>query len=657
MRCYSVVLLLTTALMLAHTQHDAKAQVKKLDAISRPLPRTDGASFVSKAELELRRQRRRSELSLEKRRRSEQSGRGGCNPSCVTAQTALLNGSEFIFAANSGYLFFDRDNGLERMRPSESMTPELVSTRNFDSMAEQGSRLYAEWVDGAWHSDDDGESWAQDVDIFSTSIAAGDSLIVGGTIDGKIYISKDGGESWSQISFPAGPGNPIFEIAVRRNVIVFAFAFEDTYVFSQNAGEDWFIVQSDPSFFWSDEDYLYTYFIAGTDVIRKSEDASSWEMGPTPGSLGLPFGFYRNPFATAVIQLSLVWYLIEGETVWRGITIPDGEIINDATFGSDGRLYAATNDAIRFSTDPLYDPDDDPPAMPTGELSTNNLMVEIVEADTATTSFSITNTGTVPLPFAIETQSSFLSLNPDTGRVAVGGSQRIDVRLNVAGLPSGTYEANINVEFGSERETINLTLTLSRSAGTVAPTEIVVTMAEDTLRTENVTISSTGVLPLTFSARTTEPWLTANPDSGEVAVGAQQDVIITISNSPLTESGTYEGVIEFVIGRDTVNVTVTLTQLSITATEDDPKLFETTLAVYPNPALHWLEIRPEIPTQTSGRLSIFDVLGREVLLIEAGNLPSMQTWRIKPKLPPGLYAIVLQMPRRRLVRPIVWLGR
>ncbi len=194
-------------------------------------------------------------------------------------------------------------------------------------------------------------------------------------------------------------------------------------------------------------------------------------------------------------------------------------------------------------------------------------------------------------------------------------------------------------------------------AGTVVPGDIAVTMGEDTLRTERVEVSNVGPRPLGYRVQTDQPWLTADPDSGTIAVGASQEVALSMVNSSFDASGIYEGAVTFYLGRDTVTVSVVLTQLSITGSEDAPEPKLASLEVYPNPARTSLELHLNLPHDAEGRLSIFDVLGREVLVLGERGYPRGQPWRIQPALSPGVYALVLQTNRRRLVRSFVWLGR
>ena len=87
--------------------------------------------------------------------------------------------------------------------------------------------------------------------------------------------------------------------------------------------------------------------------------------------------------------------------------------------------------------------------------------------------------------------------------------------------------------------------------------------------------------------------------------------------------------------------------------EDQPSTDFSLAGGYPNPFSNSLEIAFQTPAPGQVRLSIHDLLGREVAVLADGLLPAgihRASWSVEANLPPGVYTSVLATPRGRAIR-------
>ncbi len=87
--------------------------------------------------------------------------------------------------------------------------------------------------------------------------------------------------------------------------------------------------------------------------------------------------------------------------------------------------------------------------------------------------------------------------------------------------------------------------------------------------------------------------------------------------------------------------------------EEQPSVDFSLASGYPNPFSTGLEIAFQTPGPGPVRLSIHDLLGREVAVLFDGLLPAgihRVSWSVDGNLPPGVYTSVLATPRGRATR-------
>ncbi|MFT4603885.1 MAG: peroxiredoxin [Rhodothermales bacterium] len=87
--------------------------------------------------------------------------------------------------------------------------------------------------------------------------------------------------------------------------------------------------------------------------------------------------------------------------------------------------------------------------------------------------------------------------------------------------------------------------------------------------------------------------------------------------------------------------------------EDQPNADFSLATGYPNPFSSGLEIAFQTPSAGQVRLSLIDLLGREVAVLADGLLPAgihRVSWSVENGLPPGVYTSILTTPRGRATR-------
>jgi len=160
----------------------------------------------------------------------------------------------------------------------------------------------------------------------------------------------------------------------------------------------------------------------------------------------------------------------------------------------------------------------------------------------------------------------------------------------------------------------------------VDPTQIEVTLGLDEVTTEALTVSNMGPEGslLTFAISLTpaglNPWLQADPESGEVPAGQAMEVTLTIDSHGLA-TGTHVVRVTFSSngGRAAVPVTLHVTDFSGVADRLDVSKLSLAPAS-PNPFGAATAIAFALPQGSSARLGVYDLSGRLVRTLAAGNL-------------------------------------
>ena len=72
------------------------------------------------------------------------------------------------------------------------------------------------------------------------------------------------------------------------------------------------------------------------------------------------------------------------------------------------------------------------------------------------------------------------------------------------------------------------------------------------------------------------------------------------------------------------------------------------LSVWPNPTAGAASVRLEVPSASPVRVSVVDVLGREVAVLHDGRTSGAETWRTPSTLAPGVYTVLAEGARERV---------
>ena len=156
----------------------------------------------------------------------------------------------------------------------------------------------------------------------------------------------------------------------------------------------------------------------------------------------------------------------------------------------------------------------------------------------STRSFSIRRVGDGALDWTIATDQPWLTVNPTSGTTEFGADD-IDVTVSRAGLPLGTYEGGITINWGSGSAVIPVAM--ERAPPPAAPrlevTRSVIDFGNsDTADTFEV--SNSGGLALNWSVSSSEPWVSVAPSSGTEVGDDATTVNVTVSRGSLAD-GSY----------------------------------------------------------------------------------------------------------------------
>lgn len=191
-----------------------------------------------------------------------------------------------------------------------------------------------------------------------------------------------------------------------------------------------------------------------------------------------------------------------------------------------------------------------PPAPVISAPTTPLTFSSYVGSSPAAQSFTITNTGNAPLPWAATESgngSSFAPVTPTSGTLAAGTSATLTVTPNVSGASAGTLTTTLMIADSSPGTTvasqkIAVSVTVLNQANiSVSSTQLAITNTATTSQTSTLLqISNTGSVTLNWVAtpQTTATWLSVDVASGTIAPG-QNEVINVQCNSSQLAPGTY----------------------------------------------------------------------------------------------------------------------
>lgn len=154
----------------------------------------------------------------------------------------------------------------------------------------------------------------------------------------------------------------------------------------------------------------------------------------------------------------------------------------------------------------------------TGSSATANLTIHNPDAGAQTWNASTT------LPW--------LKVAPGSGTLQANGSATLTVTASPGTTAPGTYHGNIILQTGSQNATVAVSITVTSLAKLAySPASLTFSSCGTT---QNVALSNTGTVALTFTAKASDTALTFTPTSGTIAPGAHTNLATTLACSAPT---------------------------------------------------------------------------------------------------------------------------
>jgi hypothetical protein len=152
------------------------------------------------------------------------------------------------------------------------------------------------------------------------------------------------------------------------------------------------------------------------------------------------------------------------------------------------------------------------------------LFVTTAAADPPEQILTVVNDGFGPLSWRASADQPWLSVVPDSGSVASGRADPVEVRVSASGLPPGAHVGTVTVTglHGSASTTVTVQVAAPRDPPVVSLDAEALSFA--TLQGQSpgarvVTVSNAGGGMLRWSAEATQPWLRVTPGSGTLEAG------------------------------------------------------------------------------------------------------------------------------------------
>ncbi len=202
-----------------------------------------------------------------------------------------------------------------------------------------------------------------------------------------------------------------------------------------------------------------------------------------------------------------------------------------------------------------------------------------------------------------ENAVSWLSVSPESGRLAVGARKDLTIHVQSQQLQINNYRGSLEIKDTNATEKIKVRLTVADTSTLVVPNALTLTATtgEDNTSGQSLLLKNSGAVPLDWSVSSSEDWLKLSPDSGhlEGASSASAEVEINATNlKPAAYRGTltfsYNGTtrvtqIYLTVGTQaTPGLSVTPTSLSVSVPQGSSPAQQTITLNNPgNTALNW----------------------------------------------------------------------
>lgn len=236
------------------------------------------------------------------------------------------------------------------------------------------------------------------------------------------------------------------------------------------------------------------------------------------------------------------------------------------------------------------DPGVTPTSLPTPQSAVESVSASSLsfsatqgQANPSGQAVNIVNTGGSPLYWQVSVDSSWLSVTPDNGTVAAGQSEQMTVKVNIAGLTPGSYNAQITVSatdssgarIQGSPQTLSVTLTIAQPCNLpVSPSSLSFTASTVQLSSppgKDITLKEVGncARPVSWKASADQRWIilsaisgTDNGSGSTITVQAKTSILNTGNyQGQITLSAVESGGATVQSSPQTVSVTVSVTSL------------------------------------------------------------------------------------------------
>ncbi len=161
---------------------------------------------------------------------------------------------------------------------------------------------------------------------------------------------------------------------------------------------------------------------------------------------------------------------------------------------------------------------------------------------------AVRNSGGQPLTWTARASQAWVRLNPGSGSLQGGESVQVYVYVELAGLGSGTHQAEITITAPGAQGSpaiVSVTLIIERPA-VLSVTPLQLTFSGKVGRAnpppQSITIRNAGGGVMLWSGRADASWLSIAPDTGQIAAGQSQRAEVRVELRGLS-AGTYSGTI------------------------------------------------------------------------------------------------------------------
>jgi hypothetical protein len=164
--------------------------------------------------------------------------------------------------------------------------------------------------------------------------------------------------------------------------------------------------------------------------------------------------------------------------------------------------------------------------------------------------------------WSASSDASWLSVNPASGSIDLGGSAAVNVRASLTGLNAGQYTGHITFNPGLATTTVNVTVQLPPPCLSVNPSTLTFSVTQGNVPSnQGLTIKNGNQCSAgSWSASSDASWLQVSQSSGQIGIGSDMAVSIGVASSSLS-AGSYTGHVTFRAGSSTATVTANVNVL------------------------------------------------------------------------------------------------